>query len=98
MDELIGQFYCSFNPNPSLIKSALSRSHNSIRSKWSDLLKSQSLHEEGWCDTAIEGFLGEIGVMDANNFEGVVGMGEREGRIASGLVKRRHFGYNFIKE
>lgn len=93
MDELIEQFYCSFNPNSAaLIKSALSHSHGSIRSKWIELFQNQNLPEEGWSDTAIEGFLGEIGAMDGNNFEGVVGMGEREGRITSELVERRHFG------
>ena len=92
MDELIEQFYSSFSPNAALIKSALSQSHSSIRARWIELLKCQCLPETGWCDTAIEGFLGEIGAMDGNNFEGVVGMGEREGRVLSELVKKRHFG------
>jgi hypothetical protein len=92
MDELIEQFYCSFSPSTSLVKGALSHGHCSIRSKWTELLKKQCLPETGWTETAIEGFLLEFGAMDANNFEGVVGMGEREGRIASELVKRRHFG------
>jgi O-phospho-L-seryl-tRNASec:L-selenocysteinyl-tRNA synthase len=30
--------------------------------------------------------------MDSNNFVGSVGVGEREGRVASGLVARRHYG------
>ena len=92
MDELIEQFYNSFNSSSSLLKSALSHSNGSIRSKWTELLQKQSLPEIGWSDTAIEGFLGEIAAMDANNFEDVVGMGEREGRIASNIVKRRNFG------
>lgn len=29
--------------------------------------------------------------MDSNNFEGICGMGEREGRIYSELVARRHY-------
>lgn len=92
MDDLIEQFYNTFNchsTSAALLKSALS---HSFRPKWSELLKNQSLPEVGWSDTAIEGFLGELAAMDANNFEGVVGMGEREGRIASNLIKKRHFG------
>lgn len=30
--------------------------------------------------------------MDSNNFLNSVGVGEREARVASGLVARRHFG------
>lgn len=30
--------------------------------------------------------------MDSNNFLGNIGVGEREGRVASGLVRRRHWG------
>ena len=92
MDELIEQFYSSFDASSSRLKSALTHSNSSIRSKWTELLQNQILPEIGWSDTAIEGFLGEISSMDANNFEGIVGMGEREGRIASSLVRRRHFG------
>ena len=31
-------------------------------------------------------------MMDSNNFSGNVGVGEREGRVASEVVRRRHFG------
>lgn len=94
MDELIEHFYATFNPpsTSALLQSALNHSTKSHRSRWTELLQTQGLPETGWSDAAIEGFLGEIAAMDANNFEGVVGMGEREGRIASDLVKRRHFG------
>ena len=36
--------------------------------------------------------LKEIAAMDSNNFLDNVGVGEREARIASGLVARRHYG------
>lgn len=35
--------------------------------------------------------------MDSNNFLGNCGVGEREGRVASALVARRHYRYDFFK-
>lgn len=35
--------------------------------------------------------------MDSNNFLGNCGVGEREGRVASALVARRHYRYVFFK-
>ena len=35
--------------------------------------------------------LSELALMDSNNFIGNVGVGERESRIASDIVARRHF-------
>jgi O-phospho-L-seryl-tRNASec:L-selenocysteinyl-tRNA synthase len=35
--------------------------------------------------------MAELAGMDSNNFPGNVGAGEREARLASGLVARRHF-------
>ncbi|CAH3020768.1 unnamed protein product [Porites evermanni] len=46
---------------------------------------------EGWDDISIELLLQELSVMDSNNFPGNVGAGEREGRVISSLVSRRHF-------
>ncbi|KAJ7336496.1 hypothetical protein OS493_011699 [Desmophyllum pertusum] len=46
---------------------------------------------EGWDDTSIELLLQEFSIMDSNNFPGNVGAGEREGRVISSLVSRRHF-------
>ena len=36
--------------------------------------------------------LQEVAAMDSNNFLDNVGVGEREARLASGLVARRHYG------
>lgn len=47
--------------------------------------------EEGWSESTIELFLSELAVMDSNNFLGNCGVGEREGRVASSLVARRHY-------
>ena len=56
------------------------------------LLNNRKLPVEGWSDTTIEYVINELAVMDSNNFTGNAGVGEREGRIYSGLVYRRHFG------
>lgn len=47
--------------------------------------------EEGWSESTIELFMNELAVMDSNNFLGNCGVGEREGRVASDLVARRHY-------
>ncbi|XP_052003790.1 O-phosphoseryl-tRNA(Sec) selenium transferase [Xyrauchen texanus] len=47
--------------------------------------------EERWSESTIELFLNELAVMDSNNFLGNCGVGEREGRVASSLVARRHY-------
>lgn len=47
--------------------------------------------EEGWSESTIELFLNELAVMDSNNFLGNCGVGEREGRVASSLVAKRHY-------
>lgn len=39
----------------------------------------------------IERLINELAMMDSNNFVGKAGVGEREGRVYSNLVKSRHF-------
>jgi O-phospho-L-seryl-tRNASec:L-selenocysteinyl-tRNA synthase len=55
------------------------------------LLTNRRMPKDGWSDATIEWFLHEISCLDSNNFEQSVGLGEREGRVWSGLVKRRHW-------
>lgn len=55
------------------------------------LLEQGKCPEEGWHESTIELFLNELAVMDSNNFLGNCGVGEREGRVSSSLVARRHF-------
>lgn len=55
------------------------------------LLSQRRMPPEGWDDATIELFLNEVALMDSNNFVDNVGMGEREGRVASELVARRHY-------
>jgi O-phospho-L-seryl-tRNASec:L-selenocysteinyl-tRNA synthase len=40
---------------------------------------------------SIELILSELASMDSNNFPSNIGAGEREGRVYSGMVARRHF-------
>lgn len=55
------------------------------------LLSSRELPERGWDDMSIELLLAELAAMDSNNFPHNVGAGEREGRVYSSIVARRHF-------
>uniref|UniRef100_A0A4W5Q922 O-phosphoseryl-tRNA(Sec) selenium transferase n=1 Tax=Hucho hucho TaxID=62062 RepID=A0A4W5Q922_9TELE len=55
------------------------------------LLDQGKCPEEGWNESTTELFLNELAVMDSNNFLGNCGVGEREGRVASSLVARRHY-------
>jgi len=56
------------------------------------LLAQRSIPETPWPEDTISFFLAQVALMDSNNFSGAVGAGEREGRIFSDLVRRRHFG------
>uniref|UniRef100_A0A0F7Z8A7 O-phosphoseryl-tRNA(Sec) selenium transferase n=1 Tax=Crotalus adamanteus TaxID=8729 RepID=A0A0F7Z8A7_CROAD len=55
------------------------------------LLEQGKCPEDGWDESTIELFLHELAVMDSNNFLGNCGVGEREGRVASQMVARRHY-------
>ena len=55
------------------------------------LLEQGKLPEEGWEEREVEMLLGQISSMDSNNFPANCGVGEREGRIYSRLVERRHY-------
>ena len=83
----------SMNLSDSIIQSSLNQSRKRFESARADILKNQRLPETGWSDACIEAFLLELSGMDGNNFVGTVGLGEREGRIYSNLVKNRHYGY-----
>uniref|UniRef100_A0A1E1X6Z7 O-phosphoseryl-tRNA(Sec) selenium transferase n=1 Tax=Amblyomma aureolatum TaxID=187763 RepID=A0A1E1X6Z7_9ACAR len=60
-------------------------------SKVSQLLEQGRIPEVGWDDATIELLLHHLSLMDSNNFLGNSGVGEREARIASTLVSRRHY-------
>ncbi|XP_075999780.1 O-phosphoseryl-tRNA(Sec) selenium transferase [Genypterus blacodes] len=64
------------------------RSHEQLIRR---LLEQGKCPEEGWSESTVELFLNELAVMDSNNFLGNCGVGEREGRVASSIVARRHY-------
>jgi|EP00945_MAST-04E_sp_MAST-4E-sp1_P007511 O-phospho-L-seryl-tRNASec:L-selenocysteinyl-tRNA synthase len=66
---------------------ALNARHNLVTS----LLSQRRMPENGWDDASIEYLLSQLALMDSNNFTGNVGVGEREARVYSDLVKRRTF-------
>ncbi|XP_037802895.1 O-phosphoseryl-tRNA(Sec) selenium transferase-like [Penaeus monodon] len=55
------------------------------------LMEQHKCPEEGWDDATIELFLNDLALMDSNNFPHNCGVGEREARIYSGLVSKRHY-------
>eukprot|EP01112_Ceratiomyxa_fruticulosa_P018536 TRINITY_DN5938_c0_g4_i1.p1 TRINITY_DN5938_c0_g4~~TRINITY_DN5938_c0_g4_i1.p1 ORF type:complete len:542 (+),score=105.76 TRINITY_DN5938_c0_g4_i1:162-1787(+) len=55
------------------------------------LLSQRRIPQEGWDESSIELLLHELSLMDSNNFRENVGVGEREARIFSDIVKKRHF-------
>ncbi|EAL67325.1 O-phosphoseryl-tRNA selenium transferase [Dictyostelium discoideum AX4] len=66
-------------------------------SQFNKLLETLLIHKKlpniGYNDKIIELILNEISLMDSNNFIENIGVGEREGRIYSGLVEKRHYGF-----
>ncbi|XP_067123311.1 O-phosphoseryl-tRNA(Sec) selenium transferase isoform X1 [Centruroides vittatus] len=55
------------------------------------LLEHKKCPEEGWDEATVELLLHNLALMDSNNFPGNCGVGEREARVASEIVARRHF-------
>lgn len=55
------------------------------------LLEQGKCPEDGWDESTIELFLHELAVLDSNNFLSNCGVGEREGRVSSSIVARRHY-------
>eukprot|EP00850_Spirogloea_muscicola_P007190 SM000036S13234 [mRNA] locus=s36:52303:58242:- [translate_table: standard] len=77
--------------SPSYIRQggqALARRHKMVKA----LLSQCQLPREPWDDDTIEWLIQDLALMDSNNFVDNVGIGEREARCASELVRRRHYG------
>ena len=55
------------------------------------MVPQRKLPDTGWKDIEIEMLLHELATMDSNNFPGNCGVGEREGRLQSDMVARRHY-------
>ncbi|XP_020779568.2 O-phosphoseryl-tRNA(Sec) selenium transferase [Boleophthalmus pectinirostris] len=81
---------CEKIVSPSYIRqgSEARRSHEQLIRQ---LLEQGKCPEQGWSESTIELFLSELALMDSNNFLSNCGVGEREGRVASSLVARRHY-------
>lgn len=76
-------------------KTYLTQGLQGLRSRekaFKSLLSNRKLPEEGWDDESITMFIKDLALMDTNNFLHNAGVGEREGRIHSKLVRDRHFG------
>lgn len=77
--------------SPTYVDSGFS-SIRSVQKRFRDLLASRAIPAEGWSDGLVEEIVRNLSRMDSNNFLDNVGVGEREGRVACGMVARRHFG------
>ncbi|KAI9895763.1 hypothetical protein PsorP6_018944 [Peronosclerospora sorghi] len=68
---------------------------NALRSREkliTTLLAQRRIPDEGWDDASVEMLFQTLSAMDSNNFQGRAGASEREARVFSSLVARRHFG------
>jgi O-phospho-L-seryl-tRNASec:L-selenocysteinyl-tRNA synthase len=54
------------------------------------LLSQRQMPKEGWNDAQILHLMQSLSIMDSNNFA-QAGIGEREGRVFSSLVRQRHY-------
>ena len=79
---IVGRTYCT----------QANEAAKSTTSQFNDLLEHRDWPQDGWEPELIELFLMHVSRMDSNNFPGNAGLGEREGRVLSSLVRRRHFG------
>ncbi|CAJ1397654.1 unnamed protein product [Effrenium voratum] len=77
--------------NPNYVEQA-AQARNSRSKHFTALFTQRRLPDVGWKEEDIQSLLEEMASFDTNNFEGNVGVGEREGRVYSDLVRRRHFG------
>jgi len=65
---------------------------SSLNNKVTELIEKQKLPLKPFSEQEIEMTLGQLSLMDSNNFSGNAGVGEREGRCYSNVVRRRNFG------
>eukprot|EP01063_Lacrimia_lanifica_P028744 TRINITY_DN4257_c0_g1_i3.p1 TRINITY_DN4257_c0_g1~~TRINITY_DN4257_c0_g1_i3.p1 ORF type:complete len:555 (+),score=129.08 TRINITY_DN4257_c0_g1_i3:61-1725(+) len=77
--------------DPVYIRNARDALHR-VESVVHSLVAQRRLPDDGLTDDVIEHLLHHLALMDSNNYIGNVGVGEREGRVYSSLVKRRHYG------
>ena len=56
-----------------------------------DLLNQRCIPKEPMDELTIQALLNKMAIMDSNNFKGNAGVGEREGRIYSTMVRDRNY-------
>lgn len=57
-----------------------------------DLLNHRAIPKEPFDELTIQTLMNKIALMDSNNYQGNTGVGEREGRIFSSIVRAKSFG------
>lgn len=77
--------------NPNYVEQG-AQARNSRSKHFTALFTQRRLPDVGWKEDDIKSLLDEMASFDTNNFEGNVGVGEREGRVICDMVRRRHFG------
>jgi hypothetical protein len=97
MDDLIGSwakklYLTKPDTSESIFNAAFGRGGAGAFDKFEQLLKQPRMPQQGWKEWEVETFANWLSALDSNNFPGSIGVGEREGRIYSSLVKKRHFG------
>lgn len=61
---------------------------------FNNIILHQRLLDDGIDDQTIEYIITQLSMMDSNSFHDKAGVGEREGRVFSSLVAKRHFGFS----
>ncbi|OMJ25459.1 O-phosphoseryl-tRNA(Sec) selenium transferase [Smittium culicis] len=93
MDQRNIKLFADILGNENYVKKAIEK-NTRRQSMLNSLLSQKCLPVDGWSDEDIKWLLDELSCMDMNNQQGQIGVGEREGRIASKLVYQRHFGFS----
>ena len=80
--EIVGKNYAKLSED----------SVNSVDNQIMDLLNHRAMPVEPFDELTISVLMNKIALMDSNNYQGNTGVGEREGRIFSTVVRQKNFG------
>jgi O-phospho-L-seryl-tRNASec:L-selenocysteinyl-tRNA synthase len=67
------------------------QNENAVETLLQSVLQNKKMPAIGWNDQTIETVLNQLSMIDSNNFLSNIGLGEREGRVYSSIVLKRHF-------
>lgn len=70
---------------------AAAEAQNGMQCRWRSILAQRRMPDMGMSDAQVERIVMNLSMMDSNNFPGHCGAGEREGRVLSSLVAKRHY-------